>query len=186
MYIHYICLTNVCVYFLIYVQLFSIYLFLSGIFLYYSIFIVFFFLFISSLKICTINFDIYLFITSPSKSISSLLPTKIGVIFLICQSHLVALILSQICSLTLKNYLNLSLLFPGTAAVSNGQRWEFMTISPLRVMILSDFHFCRSHPYGQNCCESYVQLLCCVLKTLLLHSRQICLAPRTLLPLFPS
>lgn len=61
-----------------------------------------------------------------------------------------------------------------------------MTISPLRVMILSDFHFCRSHPYGQNCCESYVQLLCCVLKTLLLHSRQTCLAPRTFLPLFPS
>lgn len=106
MYIHYICLINVCVYFLIYVQHFSIYLFLSGIFLYYSnlfIFIVFFFLFISSLKICAINVDIYLFTTSPSKSISSLLPTKLGVVFLICQVHLVPLLLSQICSLPLEH-----------------------------------------------------------------------------------
>lgn len=103
MYINYICLIIVCVCFLIHVQHFSIYLLLSGISPYFSIFIVFFFLFISSLKICTINFDIYLFTTSPSKSIRSLLPTKLGIIFLICQVHLVPFILSQICSLPLEH-----------------------------------------------------------------------------------
>lgn len=125
---------------------------------------------------------------------SPLLPTKLGVIFLICQAHLVPLILSQICSLplehdcptwgdTLKNYLSLSLLFPRLAAVSNRYGWDFMTISHLCVMV---FHFCGSYPYCQNYCKSYVQLLCCILNTLLLCNHHIRLAPGTFLPLFPS